>query len=458
MNKNILASFSALLLLILSATVGCSDDTDLYVQSKDCIVKSATLGTLYRTLHTKDSQGKDSTYQVTVTGALYPLSIDHLKGRIFNVDSLPIGTDVSRVVFSAFNSTGTNVITSLNTGLDSAFISTDSTDFTRSRIISVRTSDGLRKRSYTVDIAVHQEEADDWNWKNLGRENLLATLEKPRALVLGDSIYVWGRYGSTTNIIKAATTNISVWTSENCSHNINPRDIQFFKGHFYALADSILLSSTDGKTWTENGSAQKFGALPAVGTKQLFALSDKTIFASTDGIAWTESEASATEQLAAKEYAGVRLASPIDSTFEDILLLANDGTSTKVWKKNIDLEDAYELPWNFYPQAADAYPCPNLDNAQAFAYDEKTLLTGTLPEGGIAPLYVSADNGRTWRGSPDYTLPESAGAENIAVAVDAKHFVYVVYTKSGNIWRGRINRLGWKNVETAFTRSTTNAE
>ncbi len=447
-----------MLLLIFSATVGCSDDTDLYIQSKDCIVKSATLGTLYRTLHTKNAQGKDSTYQVTVTGAYYPLSIDHLKGRIFNVDSLPVGTDVSRVVFSAFNSTGTNVITSLYSGLDSTFITTDSTDFTRPRIISVRTPDGLRKRSYTVDIAVHKEEGDAWTWENLRRENFLAALEKPRALVLGDSIYVWGRYGSKTNIAKAATTNMSVWTSENCSHNVNPRDVQIFKGRFYALADSLLLSSADGKTWIESGSAQKFGALPAVGTKQIFALSDKTIFASADGIAWSKSEANATEQLAAKEYAGVRLASPIDSTFEDILLLANDGTNTKVWKKNIDLKDAYELPWNFYPQVADGYPCPNLSNAQAFAYDEKTLLTGTLPEGGIAALYVSADNGRTWRESPDYTLPEPAGAENVAVAVDAKHFVYVMYTKSGNIWRGRINRLGWKKVETAFTRSTTNAE
>ncbi len=443
MNNKLFAAVVAL--LFLTTAVGCSDDPETYqVTSKDCMVKSATLGTLKRTIHTTTEKGEDSTYTVTVTGSLYPLSIDQVNNRIFNADSLPYGTDISKVVFSSFVSTGWNGIATLHTNTDSAFTASDSTDFTVPRKISVYTADGLRRRTYTVTIVAHRQEGDAWQWQHIGRDNTLAAVEQARLKAVGDSLYLWGTANGAPVVCKAATSHASRWLRVTPNRSIDPQSVQVMNGTFYAIADSTVMRATDGATWTETGSTMKFGTLIASGSKQIFAINGNNIYSSSDGISWTLSDAARPELLTANEYAAQLIPSPIDATFEDVLLLAAGNTETNVWKKNIDLTGEYDLAWNFYPRQQDAFPCPLLSDMQLFAYDGRTLLTGKTPEGDMAPLYVSADNGRTWRTSPDYTLPTDASATGRAVTADKDHYIYVVGTGTGNIWRGRMNRLGWE--------------
>ncbi len=230
----------ATLLLTLSTITGCSDDTDPYGStSQDCMVSAVSLGTLYRTIHTKDSKGNDSTYTVTVRGAYYPMSIDQINNRIFNADSLPYGTDISRVVFSTFSATGVLGIKALVTGKDSIFTYTDTTNFDtpEPREISVYTSDLLRHRSYTIELRVHQQDGEEWNWQNFGQVNPLHGLTKLRTLVENDSIYVWGYNGYSQSVLaKAATNNLQSWQSATTSHEIATGGIYAIDGRFFSLA------------------------------------------------------------------------------------------------------------------------------------------------------------------------------------------------------------------------------
>ena len=104
----ILSSSTFLMSLLATLMLGACDTTNDTVMdvSRDCIVSRVTVGTLNRTLQTVSSTGADSTYQVTVNGAMYPMFIDQLNNRIYNADSLPVGTDVTKVVFADFNVSG----------------------------------------------------------------------------------------------------------------------------------------------------------------------------------------------------------------------------------------------------------------------------------------------------------------------------------------------------------------
>ena len=94
MKKYNIQCLVAIILASLTMTA-CDPSSDAeYIPSRDCLITSVTMGTLKRTLHTKGSQGQDSTYTVSVNGALYPIYIDQVENRIYNADSLPVGTNV----------------------------------------------------------------------------------------------------------------------------------------------------------------------------------------------------------------------------------------------------------------------------------------------------------------------------------------------------------------------------
>lgn len=166
--------------LIVSLAACDSESTYETTSSRDCVVTSATLGTLYRMTAGKNTSGQDTVYRSAVSGVLYPISIDHRNQRIFNADSLPAGTDVSRTVFAAFNATGTVGIRSLATGQDTLFTRTDSTDCSVERFVTVYSADGESRRTYSLQLNVHREEADSFVWRKVA-----AGASVPQALAQG---------------------------------------------------------------------------------------------------------------------------------------------------------------------------------------------------------------------------------------------------------------------------------
>ena len=87
------------LLVTMSAMTSCLDnDIEQVTYSSETSITSFSLGTLHVKRVGKDSKGEDSTYTDTISMANYPFTINQAMRTIENKDSLPVGTDISRVL------------------------------------------------------------------------------------------------------------------------------------------------------------------------------------------------------------------------------------------------------------------------------------------------------------------------------------------------------------------------
>ena len=63
-------------------------------------------------------------------------------------------------------------------------------------------------------------------------------------------------------------------------------------------------------------------------------------------------------------------------------------------------------------------------------------------------FYGSRDGGITWEADTVITSPLGFFVTGpYTVSVDKDHFIWFVSGKTGETWRGRINRLGWKKEQ-----------
>lgn len=454
----------ALLPLLLAAitimTGACSSESTYSstTDTHDCVVTSVTLGSLKRYLTTKASDGSDSTYTVSVTGSLYPVFIDQVAGRIYNTDSLPVGTDVSRVVFSNFSTTGVAAIRSLTSEQDTTFTVTDSTDFSAPRAITIYAYDGVGKRTYTVSIAAHQQAADSFVWTRvLTADAGLQALEGAhRSLRRPDGTLLVYGHSAGSPVVLAATEPGS-WTTTPLPEGFNPTSVVTNPAGtaYYATTTAGLMTSADGLAWTALESGFVPDALLAAGSTTLVALRDETFYSSTDGgLTWTPDEADEPAMIPATDCRGTVVPSLTDPQLEDFVVVGRcaDGGAA-VWRRTVDLSGANAFGWYYLPEVAGFdVNCPTVSEPSLLTYDNKTLLTGLDTEGRVAALYLSRDNGRTWDGD-DLTSPAAATAGHVSATADAEGYIWLLESSTGSLWRGRYNRLGWDDNPGAFERS-----
>ena len=167
--KRIFQVFCGLLVAAFSLTscLNSSDDSTTYYG--DMAIKTFTLGTLNRYLHTTTSDGRDSIYKSTYTATSYKLNIDQLNHKIYSADSLLPNTDISRVVCSVTTANnGIVYVKSMISDTLTYFTSgSDSIDFTQPRIFRVYANDGSGSRDYTVSLAVRGQAAGQLLWTEM---------------------------------------------------------------------------------------------------------------------------------------------------------------------------------------------------------------------------------------------------------------------------------------------------
>lgn len=455
--KHFLTATAAVLFAILtSALFSCNSDdeiTDTVTVSNDCIITGVTLGNIPREMHTTGYFGQDSTYSVGINGSYYLMHIDQLNNRIFNTDSLPVGTNVAKIVFSAFNMRGTATIRDLGTGSNVAFSASDTTDFTTPRLITVTSTDLSATRQYVVEVNVHKEEADSFVWKQAAATQL-AALSKMRLFAAGGTLTLFAHNAAgKTLCLKASATQPEAWEEHEANAEIaDPRGIQRFKEAYYAIGNGGLLTSADGITWATVAADVPINALVAAGRTELAGIGATDFYSTSDGAVWTKVPNDAPAMLPKENISSVLVPSVVDDTYESLLLVGKNGDAPVVWKRDIDCTGEEIFPWVYYPVTEEnIYGCPQLSSPSLIRYDGASLLVGVDGEGAFAPLYVSRDNGRTWK-TGEFKTPEISGATSIAAASDEQNYIWVVCAGQGEVWRGRVNRLGWKNEPGAFNK------
>lgn len=166
MKRNIVPFLMMVATLVFASCLKSNDTETTYYS--DTAISSFTLGTLNRYVTTKAKDGvTDSTYKTTVAGSKYDFYIDHVNRKIYNLDSLPYGTDASKVLVTVTaKNSGQVFIKSLTGDTLRSFSNTDSLDFSKPRELRVYpySNSSNDYRAYEVTVNVHKEPTDSVYW------------------------------------------------------------------------------------------------------------------------------------------------------------------------------------------------------------------------------------------------------------------------------------------------------
>lgn len=397
----------------------------------DAAITGFTLGTL-----TQYTPGT-SNVVATLTGSNYIMVIDQVESKVYNRDSLPIGTSVSGI---------TCTVTSLNNGAiyvknttDDQFLlhsSSTAIDFSQPRIFRIVSSDGSYTRDYTVSLNVKKTAYKTFAWKQKAEVDALKNFTKLRLIAVGVKLYAFGVKDGAVVINKSddegvtwntLTTDLTTPLTTTVCENIVVKD-----GKILVLNNGKLLSTTDGEHWQEvsvvgtPGLKQLFGT----STKEIFALSDDGgIKASTDGgVNWTTEKIAASALLPSAGIACTRFVyAPADST-DYVLMAGNNGTRSVVWRKISKyggINKGGQWVCLAY-ETTNKNPLPLLTRLSMVCHSGNVLAFGP---GTTA--YQTVDQGITWSANATYKLPTEA----YCVATDSRVRLWAIGT-NGKVYLG----------------------
>jgi hypothetical protein len=104
--------------------------------------------------------------------------------------------------------------------------------------------------------------------------------------------------------------------------------------------------------------------------------------------------------------------------------------------------------------SGDSLALPRMKDLAMVKYDDGILAFGGEGIGGwdeppYTMIYQSRDNGITWKFNPCYVFPDDFInlATKVTPVVDKDNFLWLYCEGIGQVWRGRLNRLGWKKQQ-----------
>lgn len=477
--------FSAMILM-----ASCLSDDNNYEMTYygDTAITSFSLGTLNRYLTTKsktevdeNGQPKDSVYKINVAGSTYKFYIDQLKREIYNPDSLPVGTDAAHVICNVGSkNAGIVVINYPDAGGNDSLVyqsSEDSVDFSEPREFRVYSTGATAYRSYKVSVNVHKEDPDSFRWSMRGTDSRFAAMKDMKAVVLGGKVMLFGTDGTSTSIYSTAAADGASWTQLATDVTLGSdvcAGVVAHGGKLFAVDGGRLIASADGQAWGEvtmaDGGQPALRRLLGSGKAKLYAMTADGRMASsgTDGTSW--------------EYDGVAgdagMLPAGDISMGCLPLVTNSNAGRVVMAGNRDVSafgaDTIAVVWNKieeYGQGSEQHdwiPCnednkyqlPRMSGVKILAYGDVLVAIGGSGLGAstakaFSQIYVSRDYGLTWHSDYRYVLPKdfSNGGSNVfAFAADSDNFLWIISGGTGQVWRGRLNKLGWEDAQTSFTK------
>ena len=438
-------AFVVMSALVLTFLASCGDDNKSSELSSDCAINAIVLGNLSRIYHTYLDNGKDTSYSITVPGAAYPLHIDQINRRIFNSDSLPVGTAVNKVYFTTFSADGI-VSYRLESGKDTLYSTKDTLDFTSPRIFTIFASDGSGSRSYTIDIKIHNADPDAYSWVAASpADNDVAKLESMRMIAKDGQLYLWGSKNGTNVVMTRKTgEGVALWTKKDISgtDGLQTKSINLFNGKFVAISESGLVESENGADWTETATLLVPDRILAADEELYITVSGK-IYSSSDLKSWKEEKAdNSTAFLPTENIYSAVLPAVNNPNIENIVCVGYLDGKTETWKKEMNKVYPEDNAWSYYPTTEETpRTLPYLKGFNMMKYDGKLFCAGI--NGDTVNVYTSTDGARAWKKVkvPTMVPAQTGKPTEIFMTPDDDNHIWLVCSGTGMLWKGYLNRL-----------------
>ena len=387
----------------------------------------------------------------TIYGKKYKFSIDQLNNRIYNADSLPYLSDtllnyfaIDTFTVTGYVFTGDTVLTTpAYTDLTKAMNGKDGIMFT------VYANDRQTTKNFRLDVRVHMQDPDSMSWKQLN--------EVPQGFAnaaLGDNFKVLSNdnevliiSGNEQSVYHAALGNGVgyAWSKDNLKGV--PEDViwstalRFGDKLYVNTASGKVYGSEDGVSWLEVEALSGNVKTLLVGmTKRLLAI--QTIDGK-DYFCYTEAE-DATWSRGVEVPAGF----PTEQISSTLTITSTGVEKATITGMPLTHEDEV-VPWftfegnEWAALDTEELACPALGHPTIFSIDKNFFIFGD----NFEAMYYSP-SALTWgEVTRRILLPEALkGKANYSSTIDKDKFIWIVISENGNnqLWRGRLNRYGFK--------------
>ena len=451
---------------MLTSCLGDDDTQSYYLTSNHTAITGFSLSAANQYCHTIGSQGQDSIYKKAVAVSDYTFYIDHEKGLIYNPDSLPYGTDPEHILINVTTANSATVyLQNIEDKESNYHATTDSVDFSTPRIFHILSQSGIFYRNYTVQVNIHQEQGDTLIWSHLTDNNVFADFQGMKAVAANGYVYLFGTDGTQTKVYRTSDTDGKNWDDTSITLSADAyKSVVKQEDNIFVLSGQQLLKITEGVTETVT-TLSDLKQLIGASTTHLFAVATNgNIMQSQDGgVTWITDNLDESQSLLPVDaisytYMPIKSNDSIDLVVVTGLRSADEypaDTTAVVWTKIVEYTKRHrDYPWTYVDIADDNnWALPRLANLTIMQYDGGLLAFGgngigacTIP--AFNSFYYSKDGGITWT-IPDYTFPATLVGGNVfAATVDSNNYIWIV--SNGAVWRGRINRLGWKDEQKVF--------
>lgn len=247
-----------LLAVLLACTVGsCKKDKD--DTTSTFVYTTSTSSTLVSTFKLNNT----NITSINVSKVFF--TIDPERSMIYNADSLPMGTDISKmkaeITFrSPVKSAVFHVMDNNKESTDYEYKnnSSDSLDFRYGVTLTVTSADGLNTRDYVVKVNVHKQETDTIVWPASERRNLPGAADDNYAVSTThyNEVYWCLLHNNNGYYLSTAANPAGTWDVQTVEWGFEPdaRSLSSTSSALYVLdGEGNLYSSTDGATWTATG-------------------------------------------------------------------------------------------------------------------------------------------------------------------------------------------------------------
>ena len=438
-----------LMLAALLSFVSCLKEDKSY-KTPQAAITSFTIGYYNVLFKDRNIQGNDTLVYIREGGVMYPMTIDQVNNRIFNVDSMAYGSQLNKVTCSAYG-TGTVGYKYLDDPETTYLWSvSDSIDFTRKLQFVIVSTDESYTRTYDLEVNVRKVFPDSLLWTDRDTTGF-PVLTGITSAVMNDSLFCFGTDTSGIPAVSSRSIATGSWNGANPMTGLTAdgwnHRVTVCNGQFYTVISGSLYGSQDAVNWSSVKTGIKSIIVSSGDYGELWAITqDSNIIRSSDMAEWTTVQA---VPEGFPDSAAVLFSYPLATNASlkrsVIAGLTHDTVYASVW--TILTGDTL---WTQVDAPANAgLRLKAGGSLSVIMYDGSLFSLGH----GLDGFRQSLDNGITWYWCDSYAedysswnrymqLPQALqGYESgFTAATDSKGWIWIM-TDNGQVWHGAINRL-----------------